>query len=64
MTWANWTTYAKDVFDFFLSLFPAIFNLIMPTPLLGVPVILLIVTLILGTVVKFIGAIKSSNDES
>ena len=63
MNWSNWTTYMNSVVDFFFSLFPRIWDLIFSSPLLGVPVLLMIISMVFGVVVKFIGALRSDKKE-
>lgn len=66
INWSNWTTYANDVLTWFIGLFPVVFDAMMANPLVGVPVILVIVGMVLNLVLKFVGALGSnrSNSES
>lgn len=61
MDWSNWVTHSNEVLDFFLSLVPRILDLAMSTPIIGVPIILMIIGLILGLVIRFVGALGSKN---
>ena len=64
MTWANWTTYANAVVSWVLGLFPQLLSVIMENPVLGVPVILVIVSLVFRLVLQFAGAFGSNKKES
>ena len=64
MNWSNWTTYANSVITWVLGLIPQLVGAIMDNPLLGVPVILLIVGLVFRLVLNFVGSFGSNKSES
>lgn len=63
MDWSNWATYVGQVADFFFGLFPTVFNLIVASPITGVPVLILVIGLVLKLVLNFVGSLGTKRKE-
>lgn len=64
MTWQNWPTYATQVLQWVMGLFPQIFEMMMENPIIGVPVLLGIVVIVFRLVSVFIGSIGANKGGS
>ena len=63
MNWTNWTTYANSVLTWFLGLFPTILGSLMDNPVIGVPIILVIIAMVVNLVLRFVGGLGGNKSE-